>query len=251
MSTGNGGIIGPKQTPKVQSASGIWFLNRVTDEIKRTNWPASSTITLTYNGVTSITVDGTSFTFSGVSIGGPGLIVVLIHSENTSAASVLSSCTIGGLTSTVLFDSPSALNTTKTHAGIAAVRITSGTTADIVVNFTQSQLRCGIGVWRIENNQYDTPIDIETAAAGSGSSSAITFKNVPIGAVGIVAHTAGLPNLTATWTNATERYDTTVETNVSLSGADFTTISTNNLTVTATLSASSTQPVSIIGAIWR
>lgn len=153
------------------------------------------------------TSDLTSYTFTGASIGGPGLIVVIAFGSGASGASrTVSSITLGG-TAMSLHSNVSAIDPTV----IASYRVASGTTADVVVNWSGSMKRCGIVVLRIQGNNSDTPVDVKNATSGAASVLSTSLA-MPQGAVAVYSACSGAATSFAT-TGATEDYDAQLESN--------------------------------------
>ena len=218
-----------------------------------TNTPTPSTaqpITNTYITFTSDTVSRATYTFSGVSIGGPGLIAVSVHAEAPSGVRSITTATINGVAATIA--SQLVQGTTQpTTTGIIYLRVTAGTTADISITFTAAPSRCGIGVWRIQNNISDTPLQSQTAGLNSGTGLTITFTSLTTNNVGVCAETNGTDTTSMTWTNATEQYDVSLGAGTTrMSGADFITVSSGNRTVSTSF-VNSAQPITLVGVVWN
>lgn len=211
----------------------------------------SSTAVLTYITNTGITTDSTSYTFTNVNVTSAGLVVVAIHSESGSPPSTITGVTINGSAATIAVQQRGDLAAPASYAtsGIAYGRIT-GTTATVVVSFGSNQGRCVIGVWRIDSNNSDTPISTNSASAISGTGLSINLSNTSLTNVGVVAETNGTQNTTVSYTNATVRYNNAIENLSQASGADYTTTSSGTRTITTTFS-NSTQPISLVGAVWN
>lgn len=209
---------------------------------------------ITYQTYVDSGTAGTSYTFSNVSIGGPGLIVVTVHAEsNDNTSGNVSSATIGGVTATivqnVLYSSGSGQNS---YAGIISAVVTSGTTANIVINLgSVDYYRCGIGVWRIQN--YSSPtaaVSTSTGATSSSTSRNLTLSAVQDKSVVISGITLGTQGQRVTWTNLTERYDTDIASGATgVSGGNATATSTGDYSITASYSTSS-QAVAMVAAAW-
>ena len=203
----------------------------------------ASPISVTFVGTTQSTSNLTTYTFNGVSIGGPGLIVVVAHgSADTGLTRTLASLTVNGTGATIHSNTSS-----QDWAFTTSSRVASGATANIVVTYSGAALRCVIAVYRIQNNASDTPVQALT----NYSSTAVTSRTLTFNAagdgVGVFGATSGSA-ASFTWTNATEQFDTQVEGNSTASGA------TRGLgliasTVTATCAASNRLYLS--GAFWR
>jgi len=175
----------------------------------------------------SDTTDASTYTFTGVNIGGPGLIVVNLHGgQGTGTAWTVSSCTIGGVSATIHVN-PS----DPDSCAIASAVITSGTTADISFTATTTLLRAVVGVYRITGYQSATPV--ATASQTTNASTDTRTVTLDTSANGVViAGTSHADSSTFTWTNATENYDVTLaETSNSFAGASVNTTG-GNLTIT-------------------
>ena len=207
---------------------------------------------ITYITFTSNTASLTTYTFNNVAIGGSGLIAISVHNEIASSpARSITSATVNGNAAIIATQIGSALNSTSTNTGVIYYRVTSGTTANISITFNAAPGRCGIGVWRIQNNISDTPIQTKTATAISGTGLTITFSSLTTNNIGVCAQTNGTDGSVMTWTNATENYDNSLGAGTSqMSGANFLT-STSGNRIVSTTHANSSQPMTLAGVVWN
>lgn len=158
---------------------------------------------------TNITSSGTTFTFTSHAIGtaDPYRRVVVAAYPNGSSVSAISSITIGGVTAGIDV-SLSTIITTGPMA-IASLAVSSGTTADIVVNTTGSASRCRIEVFEVVGNTgiptFRTGDQTRSASATSlDRTLSDLFRNDEIiGATGLQGTSVDAQNIT--WTNLTER----------------------------------------------
>jgi len=218
----------------------------------RTPTPSPLVPSLTYITSLSNNTSSTSYSFSATSIGGPGLIVVAFQTERTTTLIQTPTITIGGVSATIAGDSYSGTGSPNTSTLIAYARITTGTTANISITYPASQTRIGIGVWRIQNNISDTPIQVQKSAANSGTGLSITLTGLTSNNLGICAQTNGVQGTTMTWTNATENYDYDIGSpaGTRISGASFITSSSGNRTIT-TSHTNSGQAITLLGVVWN
>jgi hypothetical protein len=214
--------------------------------------PSPLVASLTYITSLSNNTSTTSYSFSATSIGGPGLIVVAFQTERTTALIQTPTITIGGVSATIAGDSFSGNNSPNISTLIAYARITSGTTANISITYPSAQTRIGIGVWRIQNNISDTPIQVQKSAANSGTGLSITLTGLTSNNLGVCAQTNGTQGTSMTWTNATEDYDSDIGSpaGTRISGASFITSSSGNRTIT-TSHTNSSQAITLLGVVWN
>lgn len=212
--------------------------------------PSKAPILNDYITFTSDTTSQTTYTFSGVPIGGSGLIVITVHNESTVAFRPITSATIDGNVATIASQVGQGPGTAAfTNTGIIYRRVTGGTTADISITFSGTVSRCGIGVYRIQNNLSDTPVQSQTSSLVAGTGLTITFTGLTSGNAGICAQTNGIAN-PMTWTNATENYDVQLVSASEMSGANFITTSSGNRTI-STSHLNSSQPLTLVGVVWN
>jgi hypothetical protein len=212
-------------------------------------WNVCDIPSIDYITFTSNTASLTTYTFNDVPIGGDGLIAITIHSE-AGVNRTITSATINGNAATIasqITQGPSALQFTNT--GVIYLRVNSGTTANISVTFSGLVARMGIGVWRIQNNISDTPIQTQTSSLLTGTGLTITFTGLTTYSLGVCGQTNGIAN-PMLWTNATENYDVQLATLSEMSGANFLTTTTGNRTV-STLHQNSSQPLTLVGVVWN
>jgi hypothetical protein len=243
-------VISPTPTPTPTST--ITPTPTITPTNTPTPTPSPVVASITYVSYSGINISQTTYTFNGISIGGPGLIAVAIHSES-NATRTISSVSINGTTSTIASQITAGPGIGAfTTAGVAYLRITGGTTANISITFSGAMLRAAIGVWRIQNNISDTPVQTQTNSANSGTGLTINFTSLTTNNVAVCANTVGIETSSVSWTNATVRYNQAIAagTNTRVSGADFTTTSSGNRTV-STSNANSTQPLTLVGVVWN
>jgi hypothetical protein len=247
------------QTPTVTPTNTVTVTptNTQTPTTTSTNTPTPTpspvVASITYVSYSGINTSQTTYTFNGISIGGPGLIGVAIHNESTTAARTISSVSINGNAATIasqIAAGPGSLAYTTT--GVAYLRITGGTTANISITFSGAVSRSAIGIWRIQNNISDTPIQTQTNSANNGTGLTINFTSLTTNNVAVCANTVGIETSSVSWTNATVRYNQAIAAgaNTRVSGADFTTTSSGNRTV-ITSNANSGQPLTLVGVVWN
>ena len=205
--------------------------------------PPLSASTIDYISFSSDTVDRTTYTFTNINIGGPGLIAVMVHLGGSSPS--ISSATIGGLSATKAVEQVgSFLTTAIIYSRITAV----GSTATISITLTGGESACAIGVYRIQNNISDTPFQTQSAVSNTlVASITLPFTSLPNNGIGIAGNT-GYDNSDTTWTNATEQYDTQVVTNFRVAAANFKTTASGNRTITESFSPNNR--FSTVGAVW-
>jgi hypothetical protein len=192
-----------------------------------------------------------TYTFTSINLGGPGLCVVNVQAEVAATARVVNSVTIGGLTATQAAQVNSAQNATATTSAIFYLANNANTSGNIVVTFNAAPTRCFISVYRIVNNSSNTPFQTLTNTATSGTGLSLNFTALNAGAVGVAVETIGLDNVTSlSWTNATLDYNTTAGGGTTrVTGASFKTVSSGNRTVSVS-HTNSTQPLAMAGAVW-
>lgn len=201
-----------------------------------------NTPSVTYNNSYSSTTNASSYTFSASAIGtadSTRLVVVVAHTNNLSAS--VSSMTIGGISATSAVSAGSAQLVSIWYAIVP-----TGTTADIVLTLGATSNNAVIGVYSLYHIVSTTPTTSNNLTVG-GTSNA-TNTSVKKDGI-IIAGITGSTNSTTTWTNATENYDTAVESTVR-SGANSVLVQDNaSYTTTAviTVSGNFTQ----VAAAWR
>jgi hypothetical protein len=239
----------PSSTPSIIPDNCVWNTNNTNWDVEDSLWNVCAIPSIDYITFTSDTASLTTYTFNNVPIGGSGLIAIVVHSES-SASRTIASATINGNAATIasqITQGPSASQFTNT--GVIYLRVNSGTTANISVTFSGSVTRMGIGVWRIQNNNSDTPVQTQTASLLTGTGLTITFTGLTTYSLGVCGQTNGIAN-PMTWTNATENYDVQLAALTEMSGANFLTTTTGNRTIT-TSHSNSTQPLTLVGVVWN
>lgn len=203
---------------------------------------STGTATVSYISTSTNTVDQTTYTFTNQNIGGPGLIVVAAHGDGGSGGDI-SSCTIGGSAATpVILSNQAALS-----VGLFSKRITSGTTATIVVTYGASVGRCGIYVFRIQGVFSDAVRDT-ASNNGVAASLSVTVDALEDGV--IVAAATNDVDRRMTWSGVTESYDVGIEANVGTTGGVAETTS-DDLGRTITVTDGTSTQLALVAAVWR
>ncbi len=191
--------------------------------------------TLTFQTNTSSTAAGPAVTFLAQAIGTPAAdrrVIVGVMSAVTGGvlARSISSITANGIN---LLEAVQNNNGTLggVTVGLFMGNVPTDTTADIVITFSGAVARTGIGVWTC----VGLDSDVKKASGSHMATDPAVVTLTPIFADGF-AIAVGMENngATFTWTNATKRFDTTVD-GAGHSGADNTSPGTS-LTITADFS---------------
>jgi hypothetical protein len=208
-------------------------------------------VALSYLQTATNTTDASSYTFSAQALGAAAAdryIVVGIGGRNGAASLAISSVTIGGVSATVIKQQSStgtaSGGTGTTSAGLAIAAVPSGTTGDIVVNFSATSLRCVCSMWRMTGLVSATANDSQSSTATPPSAGvAIPTDGAAIGMV------AGGQNAspTVTWTNLTEQYDALTEA-FCVSSASDALAAAETRTITGTFSAAIFEPVGVFAS---
>lgn len=160
---------------------------------------------------------GSSQTFTAQSIGTADAdrYVIVGVMQNGSTRPSTPTVTIAGTTATsVAYARNDYGGSASTSAGLQILKVTSGTTADIVVTWNTSCDVTAIGVWRAIGLSGTTA----NATSSSTASPSSLDLNVTAGGI-IVALQANGQYSTATWTGPTEDFDTNFRTYYAYSGA--------------------------------
>jgi hypothetical protein len=185
--------------------------------------------------------DVATYTFAGQNLGAADAnryIIVCADGRGGGARTLLSITCQGVSSSWQLFES----NNTSA-AGIAIFAVPTGTTGDVVVQFSTTMLRACIKVYSVIGVASTTPHD-----SGTSIADAPTY-DIDVPANGFAIATAMSSNNAAyTWTGLTEDYDETYdsESGRTTSASDFFAEPQTNLTVTAT--GSTNQPLGIFAS---
>lgn len=143
--------------------------------------------------------------------------MIAIASRATSGASVCSTVTVGGISATKLVSAEQSGGTTN---GVSywAVRVPTGTTADVEVTFSSGQLRAALVVLRADGFDPARVTDTDSIADANTSTRNFTLTNAAGDVVVAAAYRLFTP--AATWTDITERgAENQVEGNFTLSAA--------------------------------
>ena len=151
----------------------------------------SPPVAVTYVGAVGSSSDSSVYTFSAEPIGATAdnrVIVVTVHGERNGGGTYpITGVTLDGNAMTeVIQDGTTSKPTT---AGIYMLAWASGTTAEFIVTWPASQLRCAITVYQlsgaVEPVVYGTPASDAAAAANLS----VTLSAQPIGVAFIAANT--------------------------------------------------------------
>lgn len=199
-------------------------------------------VAITYQSNNNDTTNTTAYTFTGQSLGaaaGDRDIVVAIGARN-NATGVVSSVTIGGVSATLL----KAIDDTNAGSDLVELWIAAvptGTTGDIVVNFTGTMLRCAIIVWSMTGASSITPSatasDSGTIANGGVYSAALTIPSNGGGIAAAWGGGGGNPIMLIDWAVFSEDAEINPESPSNVLGGAH---GATSGTITATISASST-----------
>lgn len=194
-----------------------------------------------------------AYTFTGVNLESSGLSVITIGNEISGAVGrTVNSITLNGVTMSQAVQQISGLNSTGVGSAIYYLRQTT-TTGTIVVNFSAAPQRCLISIYSITNNLADIPYQTRNNTATSGTGLTNSYTDLEQNSVGILHYTVGLDSVTGlAWTNATQRFNfgSGAFGQTRYSGADFLTTTDGNRIISITHS-NSTQPLSLVGAVWK
>jgi len=142
--------------------------------------------------------------FSGLDVGGTGLVVVAVQGENSTGTGTINTVTLDGVAMTQA--------TKSNYNGLLPQGIyygeNAGSTVDIVATYTGTNLRSGIAVWLITNYNSTTPEFVDGQTFGTATSRSVTTTSLSAGSVGVSAlNNTVSASRTFTWTNATKVFD--------------------------------------------
>lgn len=210
-------------------------------------------VTIAYVSNNSATADANSYTYTSQSIGTAAsdrVVIVAAYGRRGAATNDISSITIGGAAATRII----VANNTTTGGnsdlmGVYALLVPSGTAADIVVTYTQTQLRGAVGVWAMYGTSGSvTARDSKSSAALASGNPTVNLLTGSNGALMAAVGDGSSPG-TWSWTGASKDYQITVEAANDNSGAHANLNTSGTTVVTATASGTSTDPV-LVAVSW-
>lgn len=206
---------------------------------------ATGPVAIVYESTNSTDSGAATYTYTAQGIGTAAsdrVVVVGIWGRDAGTTADISSVTIGGSAATQIVKAR--VNPVNTNiAAIYALLVTTGTTADIVLNFNETMVRAGIIVWKMTGHGGVATADF-TATDVTSSDPLSTTIDVPANgaAVAIAVNGSGSSN-TTTWTGLTEAIDSVIGTNTMTgANADFVAAQTG-LSVQADWSADESESV--------
>jgi hypothetical protein len=122
----------------------------------------------------------------------------------STPAQTVSSLTIGGVGATAIVTGVTGLSA----VAIYIANVPTGANGTVVITFSGTALRCGVGVYRMVNSTSTataTDTDVVTNSDPASLSVNVTAGGA---AIAVATHTQGG---TATWAGVTERYDAAIE----------------------------------------
>jgi len=154
---------------------------------------------------TEDTSDAASYTFTSENFGAANAarrILISAQTVHTAAAafSCLGTTSIGGITATVhtgaeISHQPGGSGAVAAHTCWFSAVVPTGTTGNVVVNYSESTFRCIIGVYRVVGLVNGSPTTEQTSSASPGS---LTL-NIPANGFGVGALCSNTGTTTA-WT---------------------------------------------------
>jgi len=196
-------------------------------------------VILTYITAVGDAVNRTVYTFSSVSFGdaSSGRVIVVNAGAGTSSARTISSVTIGGVTATQAAQAAMSESCNGTFYAV----VSTGTSGDIVVTYSGSCNRSGIGVWGLAGaaaTAHDTvsdsasnPIALPLSIPASGAAIGGCYTN----------------GATHSWANLTENFEQNPEASHLHSGASATfEEEQTDLAIAVTLSSASMETGSAV-----
>lgn len=231
-------------TPTLTASPTLTNTPTLTSTSTPTPTPSPTAVSIGYRSSFEDGANLSTYTFTGLTTGGAGLMVISITWEGASGT--ISGVTIGGVTATL------AAEDLSPGPGIATYyAVTTASTVDVVISFTAQQLRLIGGLWRITGYVSSTPSasSIESISGGS-SANTITITGLTNNSVVASLQSVGLGGNPVTWTNATERFDIDAgDAGLRASGADASGTGTS-ITISTTYPTSS-QTNKLSGVAWR
>lgn len=209
-------------------------------------------LTAAFVSSNSTGTDGTSATFTAQDIGAAAasrVVVVGVYGRRAGVGAFTCSITIGGNAATKAVEITNGTSAGGT-AGVSIhyLAVPADTTADIVVTFSTTSVRFGIGVWSLTSTSGvmlgATATDIE------GDPTATTISVGAGGAViGFAAESSALSN-TATWSGLTEDLDAVIETRT-YTGAHLNSAGTASVSVSVDWANASVIDPALVAAAFR
>lgn len=154
---------------------------------------ASLPTLLTYIGSGALTSTTSTYTFTSQAIGTASsdrLVIVGIMHNTASLSQQVTGVTIGGVSATSII-APSA----GVALSLFTLKVTTGTTATIVVTLNGNAVNCGIQVYTLKNYKSATPNFTTTNAVNSPPQSVTATENTVVMAMATTSTTAS----TLTW----------------------------------------------------
>jgi hypothetical protein len=191
-----------------------------------------------------------TYTFSGVNYNGPGLIIVGVQAIDDGDNDSLTNVTIGGVSMTeVIRASSTSATPDKSISALYSLRLTGGTSANIVVSFNSSMSRCAVSVWRLTNNSSDTSFSTDSYSNASNTTTADIDLNLNTGRNHTVSILTARSTGAVSWTNSTEQYDFQIASETGrASGASSLNIGSGTVNISSTFSSGIT---CLVGAVWN
>lgn len=204
----------------------------------RVTTPGGSPITFTYRTAAVDTTDSNTYSFASQAIGPEAdrSHVIVAHAIRRTGTTDTTSMTIGGVSATRIVQFQDANGTIAFYGAV----VPTGTTATVVVNLDNTAVRCGIGVWSVQNLSSLVPVATTNHAAGSGTTMTLSLST-PSGDSIVLA--LGYISFGSTqeinWTGLTENADLGFESIADLAVASGAFSTSGSKTITATWGSSS------------
>lgn len=161
----------------------------------------SAGFSLSYVAHASTATDGTSYSATGLSIGPAATDrqIRAVVSWRAGAAVTLTSATIAGLAATIEYQTNQ-----STSSGVAIIRasVPTGTTGDVVLNFSGTIARAGVALYRTSGGA----VTVSGAGAAGATSATVTVPAGGFALAGSFSSTPTLSGLTQDQTDAQEGY---------------------------------------------
>lgn len=179
----------------------------------------NSVASLIWRGSAVSATDLSTYTFSsqdiGTAINGRYVLIAVFGVDSTGGTISVSSVTVGGTAASAVIQ----LSAANRYSGLWGVRLETGTTADVVVTFSETIEGAGIGTWAAYYLTSTVPVDSQVNTA-IGTDSFPALATVPEG-IAIWAYGGQTALSTWTWSGGpTERYDATIDGVISHTAAD-------------------------------